>query len=97
MGDDAFSAKDLKLRPEQLEGLRPIETGASKPKRRISRKSHMTNLIALLRRRTLPPGKFSFTSCLSTGNLRARLSDWLMAPSNKSALIGLQNLALYLN
>lgn len=33
MGDDAFSAKDLKLRPEQLEGLRPVETGTGKPKR----------------------------------------------------------------
>jgi hypothetical protein len=34
MDDDAFSANDLKLRPEQLEGLRPVETGATKPKRR---------------------------------------------------------------
>jgi hypothetical protein len=33
MDDDAFSAKDLKLRPEQLKDLRPVETGAGKPKR----------------------------------------------------------------
>jgi hypothetical protein len=30
--DDAFNANDLKLRPEQLKNLRPVETGA-KPKR----------------------------------------------------------------
>ena len=32
--DDAFSVNDLKLRPEQLKDLRPVETGATKPKRR---------------------------------------------------------------
>jgi hypothetical protein len=33
MNDSAFSAKDLKLRPEQLKNLRPVETGVAKPKR----------------------------------------------------------------
>jgi hypothetical protein len=31
--DDAFNANDLKLRPEQLKRLRPVATGAGKPKR----------------------------------------------------------------
>jgi hypothetical protein len=31
--DDAFNAKDLKLRPEQLQDLRPVKTGAGKPTR----------------------------------------------------------------
>jgi hypothetical protein len=29
-----FNAKDLKLKPEQLKALRPVETGADKPTRR---------------------------------------------------------------
>ena len=32
--DDTFNANDLKLKPEQLESLRPAETGVTKPKRR---------------------------------------------------------------
>ena len=31
--DDTFNAKDLKLKPEQLKNLRPVDTGAAKPKR----------------------------------------------------------------
>ncbi len=31
--DDAFNANDLKLRPEHLKNLRPVETSATKPKR----------------------------------------------------------------
>jgi hypothetical protein len=31
--DDAFNANDLKLRPEQLKNLRPVEMGVAKPKR----------------------------------------------------------------
>jgi hypothetical protein len=33
MDDRAFNANDLKLRPEQLKNLRPVETSAAKPKR----------------------------------------------------------------
>jgi hypothetical protein len=33
MNDSAFSVKDLKLRPEHLKNLRPVETGVAKPKR----------------------------------------------------------------
>jgi hypothetical protein len=33
MDDSAFNVEDLKLRPEQLKNLRPVETGAAKLKR----------------------------------------------------------------
>ncbi len=33
MKDNVFNAKDLRLRPEQLKNLRPVETGVAKPKR----------------------------------------------------------------
>lgn len=34
MDDNGFSAKEFKLRPEQLKNLRPVEPVASKPRRR---------------------------------------------------------------
>jgi hypothetical protein len=33
MNDNSFSVKDLKLRPEQLKNLRPVEASVAKPKR----------------------------------------------------------------
>jgi hypothetical protein len=32
--DDTFSARDLKLKPEQLKSLRPVETGTAKAEQR---------------------------------------------------------------
>jgi hypothetical protein len=37
MDDGAFNANDLKLKPEQLKNLRPVETGTVKSKQRQKR------------------------------------------------------------